>query len=631
MPLPPAENNPYYPLVADYKELTEEGKRLARVSLMQSWYNPKKPTDLITDPVAFVEAFKFFRSYYRKQSPTNSHKYAYKDPPSLHKEWIQDVAECRRNIITAFRDAGKSMVLCEELPEFVLISRPYTPVQYTTSADDLTEKQVRQVQIDIENNPQIINDFGKLRPLRTSGLIWRSDHIELANGAAMKGITAFSAQRGWTSHSSRPLLQLLDDWERDKRDQTPEAREGAEDYLFHVLFPMGEPGAWIVWPNTWLSKQSIAMRACDGVLDQFKTWRCKQYTPYYEEEVNGTKVKRSVWPDRFPVEDLEAMAGAGNERVVGIGQHAFDQEFLHKPGSKSGGAFEFDPQRHTYFWEGDHQKRILHDIETGREIDWEELKERSLRVIGSDMALGRQWSDYSANTAGAIDENGVLWVLETWEQKAGPMDTLYQALHMAEYWGAMAISVERVNFEQVAIDQLNEELNRRRMAGQFAPEVYVCNRAGAEAKKIRALRLQYRFREGRIKIPVQGPSKMPYGAGAVSLLDQVVGFSYSGGNLRHDDVLDSLLACHEAFAGIGQVAFDQKRAKGLIDYMQEAKKAGLRYWPGAQNVDAREITGALMQHEQKHRERMEMDDDLASLAAAFGGDIEEGGLFDFEY
>src|SRR5688500_4418584 len=182
--------------------------------------------------------------------------------------------------------------------------------------------------------------------------------------------------------------------------------------------------------------------------------------------------------------------------------------------------------------------------------------------------------------------------------------------------------MEQIVFEQQAIEQCEEELIRRREKSLYAPEVYICNRAGAESKKIRTLRLQSRFRENKIKIPVHGDAQLPFGHGARELEEQIIYFTYTGGNLRNDDLLDSLVACQAALQGIGRVAFRPKRAKTMIDHMREARNQGAVYWPGSQNVDAVELTEALLK--ERKRGRPIEDEDLSGVAAGFAADWDDG-------
>ncbi len=634
MPLPPKDpENKFWPLPADYDDLHADDQARARVALLMSWHDPNKPSDLITDPAAFIEAFRFYKNVYRRQAPCHRHKYTSGDP-AMHREWIRRIAHHRRNVITAWRGSSKTTVLCDELSEFVLTTRPRTAVQYVSASEDLTIGNVRTVMAGLEQNDLLRHDFGELKPTRASSKKWSEKQIELTNGSGMVGFTAFGSQRGAKITGMRFHLQILDDWERDARMKNAELRSDAEDYLFNVLFPMGEPGCWVVWPNTLLHVQAWAMKATNHEDPRFDSWMCGRWDVDYftdgppDAEGRPTKIRHSNWPERWPVSDLEAMEGTGNERVVGIGAHSFGQEYRNRPGSKAGSAFEFEPKRHTFYWVGEGSRRMIHDVETGEEFSYEDLKERSICVIGNDLALGKTRGDFCANAACRMDDKGILWVLESWFCRTSPMEALYQALNMGEYWEALALSVERVNFEQVAIDQLNDELNNRRMKSRYAPEVYVCNRAGAEAKSIRALRLQYRFRENLIKVAVAGPGKFPCSVGCTELIEQIQGFTYDRNNLRHDDVLDSLMAAHEAFAGIGQVAFSPARAKGLIDQMRAARAQGMVYWPGSDKADAAQVVNAtIRENEAKKNRPAAEDDDFAMLASGFEGDWSDGSIF----
>ena len=57
------QDNPLYPLPADYMELSEEGQRLARVNACRMWTDTKNRTPKEISE-AFVAAVRFFDLWY---------------------------------------------------------------------------------------------------------------------------------------------------------------------------------------------------------------------------------------------------------------------------------------------------------------------------------------------------------------------------------------------------------------------------------------------------------------------------------------------------------------------------------------------------------------------------------------
>jgi len=599
MPLPPRDPaNPNWPLPADYKSLTVDGQRQARVALCQSWYDRSKPWKLITDPEAFCAAFAFWKTQYHKKNPVNTAKYTHADAP-MHQEWVRRFAHNHRTVFTCFRGSGKTFIFGEQVAEFITSCRPSTPIIYMTSAQDLAELRTRAVKQDLEENQLLIDDFGKMRPARGSSFVWRNEWLELSNRSVMASISFEKRQRGLTMHSQRPMLGLMDDWEVDYRAKNPQLRSDAEDYLFNVFFPMFEPKAFFVWGNTLLSINAWAVKATKKLDSRFKHWVTGQWDMFYTDE-NGER--KSNWPARYSLDYADAMAGDGTAEIIGIGQVAFGQEMMNQPGAKDDKAFEFDPKRHTFHWEMEGDRRIIVDHETEKRIPYEELKERSIGIVGTDLATGRgKRGCRAAVNASRVDDDNRIWVCEVWERQATPMDTLYHALALGEFWEALAVAVERIAFVDIAISLLDDEIWRRRAQNKYVPDVLPINHAGAESKIARALKMQWRFRENKIKIPVQGPEPLTFcdPIACESLEEQIRLFTPLGGNLAYVDALDGLVAVHEAFEKLGRVVTNPKRAQTMLELMKAARSDGLVYWPGGNRVDARKMSDQIMKEREK--------------------------------
>jgi len=563
MPLPPRRDNPYFPLVPDYGELTAEGQRQARVSLMTSWFNPKDYVNLISDPEAFVYAARFFREYYRKGHPGNFHKYPFEDAP-MHKEWPVLISRHPLLLVTSFRGSAKTLYFGEELPEMLMVCRPRTAIQYTSAADDLTLKQVRAIRLDLETNDLILRDFGDLRGRRP--LTWSGDLIECSNGSSFKGVSSDSRQRGTTQMSVKPNVQILDDPEVDLRVRNPKLRHDFGHWLFHVFFPSAEPYARRIWTNTLLSVRCWAMKALHGEDPRFDGWFKARYD-IWKKRPDGSIV--SAWPSRLPTEVLQRMfSERGEAGLIAYGAGAFRTEFLNEPSASEDAAFAFDKDRHTFTILDD---RILHN---GSIIPLEKLRRESITLVGVDLSLGFESSDPSAIVVASIDPDNVLWVVDAWSGTASPIDVLHHALFLADQWHASSIGVERVAFEKVAIDMLRYEMDKRRSEGRYAPNVCEVVHAGGAKKEVRALCLQFRFTEDKIRIRKD----------LNALIEQVSSFTLLGGTFSHDDLLDALVAIQEM---LQTTVLPQRRDQQPIPEevsWSEARRLGVLPQPGSDRI-----------------------------------------------
>ena len=574
MPLPPKEDNPNYPLPVDYQKLSEPAKREARVQACTSWQDPERPTEIITDPTAFVDGFRFFKQYYRKGWKGNKAKY-FLESPAMHDEWIRKISNHKHVIITAFRDSGKTFVVGEELPLFLMVCRQNTVVTYTSSAEDLTLKQVRAVRMDIEQNGLLMADFGDIKPPNQRSLKWTQSQIELMNGSAMIAVSADQAQRGITALSLRPNVQILDDWELDSRLRNPELRSNAEDWLFDVFFPCAEQWSKRIWVNTLLSIRSWAMIASRKEDKRFQGWHSAQYDLL--EERDGEL--HSNWPQRVTIEDAIAMQGDGNENIIGYGQAAFSKEFMNDPRSKSEEAFKYDEKQHGFEIKGAGSGQMTCEWHGGVR-NYDDLFAKSTRCIGLDLAMGVAGGDYSAIVVCCLDTNGDLWVLDEYVEREPPVRTLAKVVQLADQWKTEFIATEKVHFEQLAIDMLNSELMHRRASGEWSPDVNLIQRNSGKKKELRIMGMQYRFAGNSIKINTK----------CTNTVDQVTYFTPTGGRLKYDDLLDALVCCEETFRKLGGTSyFNVRPNNSQAEAFKEAVDLGVKPNPGTEHIPAEEI------------------------------------------
>lgn len=619
MPLPKQENNPFWPLPSDYGELGANAQRKARVALCQSWWSFDDPKKVIVDPEAFIVAFQFFKEYYRKGWQGNQPKYTLKTP-DLHNHWIRLAAYNTKLIITSFRRSGKTFLFGEEIPEFMLVTRPHTAIMYTSAAEDLTVKQIRAVRLGIEQNPKIREDFGALQGKKP--LLWKTEYIELTNGSSFIGLSADQRMRGTTQRSLRPLVQILDDPEFDQRVRNPQLVANFGNFLFDVFFPCAEPWAIRWWTNTLLSVKCWAMKAANKEDSRFTHWHAARYDIVGKDD-DGNLV--SNWPDLFPVEDIKLMMGDGSKNVVGYGAASFSQEFMNNPIMKHGAAFDFSPSRHGYEWDIKHGRKILRLPAIADEpqtiVDYEDLESRSIAVMGVDLSLGLADGDFSGLVVGRLDDRGVFWILDVLNIKGRPIDVLHESLRLGERWNVQVIGVERITFEQVAIDAIEEEVNTRRSMNMYCPDFLPIKRGGGPSKGKHILSLQFRFSDQKIRIPIadklhimSDPTVIP------EFIDQINFFSVEGEPLRYDDLLDAMVHAQDTLKHIGRqidMGTGTPTENNILKLMKQAVKDGVSPWMGLDNynkMQAHMPPRVLTEEAEKRNEKPDEDFAISNLS-----------------
>ena len=108
------ENNPFYPLPPDYSELTEEGKRLARINACRLWLCPGRNKKELGE--AFATSVRFFDVWYLcPDHDVDFDPLFYDDEPlpspPFHSDILQNWATSNRNITIAPRGSAKSFLV----------------------------------------------------------------------------------------------------------------------------------------------------------------------------------------------------------------------------------------------------------------------------------------------------------------------------------------------------------------------------------------------------------------------------------------------------------------------------------------------------------------------------------------
>lgn len=574
--LPDRTNNPNWPLPSDYWDLEPDGQQQARINAVSSWYDPDRPYQLIADPEAFVVGFKFFKLWYRMGWVGNKAKYG-DEIPQMHWDWVDLMARNPLLGLTCFRGSGKTMLFGEEIPEFCIVTRPHTPVQYTSSTEPLTDKQIRAVRFDIETNELIRRDWPELVPGSGSSLIWRGDAFELTNGSSFYGISAESAQRGATQNSLRSLLQCLDDWEKDSDMDNENARNRNRHFLLNVFFPCADPRAQRVWTNTLIDERALSWQMIRQTEDIFKPWTCVgKYQNIWHVGTDGKY--HSWWPGRFSEDRIRTMMGTTTVKgQIAYDAESFASEFMNDPTARKKPAFCWNEDLHGYEWRGSEDEPIIVPRRTNNcKILLKELQATAKCVIAVDFSLGAtKESDLSCIAVSYfVPGDNMMIIAETWIDRLPPSEIMKLVYKKGEFWGATVLVLEQTVFEKVLNDQVAGELDARRANGQYAPALHIIKRPGGPSKGTRMLGLSWRFSDGKILVPVGGSLTTDWGRGSPEFIDQLKALRADGTSRNFDDAVD---AVEMTQAGAGAAyAPPVARKEEPLEKIQAAMNRGVR-------------------------------------------------------
>lgn len=236
------EGNLWYPLPADYPELSLGGQREARV-----WVVSRQNT-----PEETVHAWDFLRTYYLCATPGDTRLpegffYRRRLPsPPAHYRWIRDIAMHQLCAFAAPRYSAKSVVIGTELPILKVLPNHFYRVLLMLSKDEYVEERLEYIQYQLEENPLILDDFGCVKPEKGKAT-WNKHYMILNNRASIRGASVEGKVRG-----QHPDLLILDDVEQDliQLADIDKFLGKLENLLFVVACPMLDAGSKMAWVGT---------------------------------------------------------------------------------------------------------------------------------------------------------------------------------------------------------------------------------------------------------------------------------------------------------------------------------------------------------------------------------------------
>ena len=409
--------------------------------------------------------------------------WAENETPDFHWEMSQIAMTMNRSAFCAPRSFAKTTVMTKFLNCWSAFSKSRcNEIILLSASANLAENWLAQIKGWLETNEEILEDFGDLRGDR-----WGDSDLELLFNRETKSkwrrVTMRARGRGCQVRGMRPYLGIVDDIDNEETVNSEKMREDLWEWFWGAwinIFDTPEKHLSVV--GTAISEHALIVKLMAA---KRRGWFCKSY------EALSSDGRRSLWPSRWPVEELE-------KRRDEIGVAAFAAEFLNAPLGRHGKSFT---HKHIQVGDGDRVQRAY----------------TSMTVDPAASGLGDPW----AITIVDQSPEGVWHVQEAIERQEAFDKLIEMIFKMHELYRPRVIGVETAAFQH-SMKYILEDQSRRR--GIHLPLVTISN-TNRKTKHMRIMELLPLFEAGRIVLK----------RSQTALREQIL--DYPRG---HDDLLDSL-------------------------------------------------------------------------------------------
>jgi hypothetical protein len=592
----PIEPNPIFPLPSDYNEITEEGRRLARINACALWQIGNNREEIARNT---CYSLWFFDNYYLW--PDESQDYDpqfYPDtpcpPPPGHWSAVDSWATNSTTITVAPRGWAKSFLISKYLTQHLLTRKGYQAVYASSTSDNIRTLAQRIKQCCYENS-RIQDDFsshsdfgGRIQPKRNSAPSALS-HFYLTNNATLRSVSVKSALRG-----IRPNEFFLDDIEFDGSQSTDPAilRDFAERLIFKVAMPTVLHGrSRLHMVGTFISKKHMLWKGANTIQTpnglrsedpRFDHWNRIIIRAEARDPQTNTLI--SCWPDMWPatIAEKEAKGLFSRNSLEEIKQRlspaVYASEYLQEPGEDAVAALGFDPNpkgRHAHWYEQTDGLEETAPTTSSTLICFSVAKGEIVKmplktflseyrtIIVVDVAYTEKpTSDRRVCTVLCFGPSNEVFALDMWSDRKPDEELTKQVLIKAIKWNAAVAYVEVVRqsfkYYQTLKDTIISGLARSFIEGLARLNVVPLN-PGFMSKQGKISALGPRFIHNKVKFPIwrRYLQAEPWWE---RLINQTEYFNPAAtdGGLEHDDELDTISMCiltpKGAFKGITKEA-----------------------------------------------------------------------------
>jgi len=436
-----------------------------------------------------------------------------------HLEAIER-GEIRRLIISMPPRSGKSLTVSEIFPAWYLGHHPDRSVIIGSYNQEFAESNFGRKVRNYVADPRTRAVFPDLRLADDSQSVKRFD--------TTTGGSFFAVGRGGALTGRGGHLIILDDTLKDWEEARSEAvRRELHNWFRTVVYTRRQPETAIIQVATRWHADDCAGFCLRNFPEE--NWTVLSMPAIAEVDEGWRKAGEALWPERFPIEDLEA-----TKRVTGTAGWA--ALYQQRPVPEEGAIFK-----------GEWLRR------------YDELPPFSQVVISADtaFAVGKH-NDYSAITVWGVAENGYYLLHVTRERLEFPA-LKRELISLAAQWKPNVVLIEKAASGQSLLQELD---HATRLPIRAVPvDRDKVTRAHACAPIVEA---------GRVFLPKSAPWLADY-------IDELQGFP---GGAPHDDCVDSTTQ-------FLNYVRDRMGTLGLVEFLKQA--AGV---PGTPSEQAKVIAFA---------------------------------------
>jgi len=351
------------------------------------------------------------------------HHWAYR-VPDFHRELYQaaqDLSEGNKTRIVraAPRSFAKSTVFSLTFPLYEICQGNNHRGIIVSETADLAKHWVRMIKAELEENKTILAVYGDMKTTK-----WTEDHI-IAKRAGGDKFELRAKGRGAQIRGFRPDWIVFDDLENDEEVRSEDQRAKTQEWFVKAVINTLEKDAGAAMIGTVLHPLCLLKY----ILDR-PGWDSRIYKAL-------TPDGRSIWPEKWPVEALEA-------RRREIGDIAFNAEYMNEPIISENPVFLKE-------WFGNYDRQSETFKETRRE---------GLYIVTAcDPAISKKdEADYTAIvTLGAtFDPEPDIYVIEAKRGHWSLRDTVRELYLTHEKWHQKRTVIETTAYQTALYEEVVE-------------------------------------------------------------------------------------------------------------------------------------------------------------------------------
>lgn len=331
---------------------------------------------------------------------------------------------------------------------------------YISETAPHSERQLQNIQAEIESNDRLREVFGTLKPSHSSPLKWTAGLCETTNGVTLMAKGRGTQVRGSLIKNQRPDRIIFDDIEDEESVLTPEQRDKALTWLLQAVKPaLAKHDSFMIGLGTMLHRESILASLS----------RDPQWTTIWFGAID--KDGDALWPYWMSLKDLEREKRS--YQLQGK-LNAFYMEYMSELRNEETAIFK--------------SSFIIYQPTTPADC--------VARALAIDPAISEKvGSDGTSLAAVGITEKGELPIFDVfWQVGVKPREQVDMYFEWSARWDITLHGVESIAFQAALVHLLREEMYRK---GRYF-EIVPITHSTKKDERIKGI-LQPRYAAGYIK------------------------------------------------------------------------------------------------------------------------------------